>query len=305
MASETAIKANLRLKTTNDLVYPNTVSDNVALPDGSTLTSHIDSVKQFETSQEAINQDTETWKEETDSWKDTHTHTKSDITDLDLSNIKATSASKVDHALKITINGGSVENDTMYTFDGSRNVTMDLTPDKIGASEYDHTHNANEIVGIDDMIDTKIKTITPASHTHQKSDITDLDLATSSESGLMSSTDKKKLDGIESGANKYVHPAYTERDSGLYKVTVDDTGHVVGASPVVKQDILDLGISGGDITYPDFIGATDTEDGSAGLVPAPTAKDKNAFLKGDGTWGTPVGNLSYDTTWGKESSDIP
>lgn len=305
MASETAIKANLRLKSTNNLVYPNTVSDNVALPDGSTLTNHVDSVEQFEKSQEAINTDTENWRNETDAWKDTHTHTMSDITDLDLSDIKATSASKVDHSLKITINGGSVENDTMYTFDGSRNVTMDLTPDKIGAADYDHTHDANSIPGIEDMIDSKIQTIPPAAHKHSKADITDLTLASSSESGLMSSTDKSKLDGIDPGANNYVHPSYTEKPNGFYKVTVDDTGHVSGTSSVTKQDILDLGISSGDITYPEFIGATDTEDGSSGLVPAPSQGEQGLFLRGDGKWGSPPGNLTYDSSWGKESSDIP
>lgn len=36
-------------------------------------------------------------------------------------------------------------------------------------------------------------------------------LATSSANGLMSSTDKSKLDGIASGANAYTHPSYTAR----------------------------------------------------------------------------------------------
>ena len=305
MASETAIKANLRLKTTNELVYPNTISDNVSLPDGSSLTTHVDSVKEFEKTQEKINSDTESWKEETDAWKDTHTHTMSDITDLDLSDIKAASAAKVDHALKITINDGFVENDTMYTFDGSRNVSLNLTPDKLGAAEYDHTHEANDITGIDEMINNKIQTIPPAAHTHKKSDITDLDLASSSSSGLMSSTDKKKLDGIQDGANNYVHPSYTEKSTGLYKVAVDSTGHINETSDVTKQDILDLGISGGDITYPDFIGATESEAGSSGLVPAPNQGETNLFLKSDGTWGSPSGNITYDPDWGKASTDIP
>ena len=35
----------------------------------------------------------------------------------------------------------------------------------------------------------------------------------------------------------------------------------------------------------EFTGATDTEDGTYGTVPAPTVEDKDRFLKGDGTWG--------------------
>ena len=73
-------------------------------------------------------------------------------------------------------------------------------------------------------------------HTH--------DNATQTAAGMQSAEDKKKLDGIADGANKYTHPAYTKRDSGLYKVAVDETGHVSGATAVTKEDITALGIPG-------------------------------------------------------------
>ena len=60
----------------------------------------------------------------------------------------------------------------------------------------------------------------------------------------MSASDKTKLDGIASGANKYTHPSYTARSSGLYKVTVDAQGHVSNVSAVTKDDITALGIPG-------------------------------------------------------------
>ena len=41
---------------------------------------------------------------------------------------------------------------------------------------------------------------------------------------------------------KYTHPSYTEKSNGLYKVTVDATGHVSEAIKVVKSDITALGI---------------------------------------------------------------
>lgn len=44
----------------------------------------------------------------------------------------------------------------------------------------------------------------------------------------------------------YTHPSYTARSSGLYKVTVDATGHVSGATAVSKADITALGIPGSD-----------------------------------------------------------
>lgn len=47
-----------------------------------------------------------------------------------------------------------------------------------------------------------------------------------------SQTEKTKLSGIEEGANKYTHPSYTERTKGLYKITVDATGHVSAVEEV-------------------------------------------------------------------------
>lgn len=78
--------------------------------------------------------------------------------------------------------------------------------------------------------------------------------ATQSVAGLMSAADKVKLDGVATGANRYVHPSYTERASGLYKVAVDATGHVSGVTAVTKADITALGIPGAvgedtDTTY--------------------------------------------------------
>lgn len=64
-------------------------------------------------------------------------------------------------------------------------------------------------------------------------------------------TEKTKLAGIAEGANKYVHPSYTAKTSGLYKVTVDATGHVSAVAAVTKGDITALGIPGQDTTYPE------------------------------------------------------
>lgn len=73
--------------------------------------------------------------------------------------------------------------------------------------------------------------------------------ATTAEAGLMSASDKSKLDGITTGANKYIHPAHTARTAGLYKITVDSQGHVTNATAVVKSDITALGIPSTNTTY--------------------------------------------------------
>ena len=63
----------------------------------------------------------------------------------------------------------------------------------------------------------------------------------------------------------YTHPTYTAKSSGLYKITVDGTGHVSAATAVTKADITGLGIPGSNTTYN---AATTT---AAGLM---TAADK-------------------------------
>lgn len=37
-------------------------------------------------------------------------------------------------------------------------------------------------------------------------------------------------------------PQYTPKESGIYKITVDEQGNVSSATPVTKQDLLDFGI---------------------------------------------------------------
>lgn len=73
--------------------------------------------------------------------------------------------------------------------------------------------------------------------------------ATQSAHGLMTAADKTKLDGIAAGANKYIHPSYTAAAAGLYKVTVDASGHVSATTAVAKSDITALGIPSTNTTY--------------------------------------------------------
>lgn len=87
--------------------------------------------------------------------------------------------------------------------------------------------------------------------------------------------EKTKLAGIEDGANKYIHPSYNVVASGLYKITVDEFGHVSSVVAVSKDDIVGLGIPGQDTTYGDattdtggLLSATDktTYDGYAATI---------------------------------------
>ena len=133
-----------------------------------------------------------------------------------------------------------------------------------------------------------------------KSDITALGIpesdttysaATTSAEGLMSAADKTKLDGVTAGANKYTHPSYTARASGLYKVTVDSTGHVSAAAAVDKSDITALGVPAQDTTYthPSYTarasGLYKVTVDSTGHVSAAAAVDKSDIT----ALGIPIG----------------
>ena len=64
--------------------------------------------------------------------------------------------------------------------------------------------------------------------------------ATNIESGVMTSSQKIKLDGIAVGANNYVHPTHAaakKTTEALYKITVDDLGHVNTTTAVTNTDI--------------------------------------------------------------------
>ena len=58
--------------------------------------------------------------------------------------------------------------------------------------------------------------------------------------------------------NSYAHPSYAEQPSGLYKITVDATGHVYSVTAVTKEDIVALGIPAQEYTLPQ---ASSTEIG--------------------------------------------
>ena len=108
--------------------------------------------------------------------------------------------------------------------------------------------------------------------------------------------EKTKLSGIAEGANKYTHPTYTAQKSGLYKVTVDASGHVSATTAVAKADITALGIPAQDTTYSNMTAATASAAGKAGLVPAPAAGKQASFLRGDGTWVVPDNTTYADAT---------
>lgn len=101
-----------------------------------------------------------------------------------------------------------------------------------------------------------------------------------------------KINGTETKV--YSHPTYTSKTSGLYKITVDATGHVSATAAVAKADLT--GIIG------NFGAASGSAAGSTGLVPAPAAGKNTSFLRGDGTWVVPTNTDTKNTAGSTDTS---
>ena len=128
--------------------------------------------------------------------------------------------------------------------------------------------------------------------------------ATQSASGLMSATDKAKLDGIATGANNYTYTLPTA--SGTTKGGVMIGSNITNSSgtiSITKTNVVNaLGYTPptSNTTYSVMGAASSTSAGSSGLVPAPGAGKNTSFLRGDGTWVVPT-NTTYSNMTGATS----
>lgn len=70
---------------------------------------------------------------------------------------------------------------------------------------------------------------------------TQYDVASGQTDGLMSASDKQKLDTIQQNANYYIHPSARSTSMGFWKIASNGNGHITNVSQVTKSDIADLG----------------------------------------------------------------
>ena len=237
---------------------------------------------------------------------DSHSHSNSTITSVDASKITSGTISidRLPHGAleRLTVVANDTARFALTTDNVQLGDTVKVTSTGLMYFVKDTANLANEngyeiytAGGATSVpwtgVTGKPTTFTPSAHDH--------DSATQSVAGFMSTADKKKLDGIDTGANKYTHPTYTSRTSGLYKITVNGTGHVSAATTVVQSDITGLGIATDDV----MTGASSSVDGAKGLVPAPVKGDQEKFLKGDGSWAVPYTHPTYTAVDGKPDSN--
>lgn len=114
-----------------------------------------------------------------------HKHISTDITDLD---------TKLDAKVPTTrtVNGKAL----------SANIS--LTYSDVGASQSGHAHD--ERYYTETEVDNKFDTLVGEDAVSEQINAHADDMASQSAAGHMSASDKTKLDGIETGANKYSHP---------------------------------------------------------------------------------------------------
>lgn len=120
---------------------------------------------------------------------------------------------------------------------------------------------------------------------------TTYDVVTTTKAGLMSASDKIKLNGISSGAevNQNAFSNIELPDTTIISAsTKTDTVQFVGSN---------INIIGSDktITFsvPIMSGASISNDSMIGLVPVATAGNQLKYLRGDGTWATPTNTNTW------------
>lgn len=186
---------------------------------------------------------------------------------------------------KITIAASGVTVDTALSSTSTNPVQNKVIYTALsGKSDTDHTHkyagaataggSATSAVKLDSSAGTATQ---PVYFSEGKP------VATTHTLGASVPSDAKFTDTI------YTHPSYTAKTSGLYKVTVDATGHVSSTAAVAKSDITALGIPAQDTTY-----STGTAS-VAGITKLYTGT-------GSGTDGTMTQNAITTALSGKETS---
>lgn len=108
-------------------------------------------------------------------------------------------------------------------------------------------------------------------------------------------------EGDYNAGNAYHTGDFCLYDNNLYKCIKDttgawDAGSWKETSPLEEIESLRKSLDALDTLMG---GATQSKEGTAGLVPAPAAGEQGKYLKGDGTWGTPPDTVyEHPTTAG-------
>ena len=215
-----------------------------------------------------------------------HSHTKSDVTDLAVfsgagaANLVPDPTVETGRFLK---DDGTWGNEPTFTGAGATGVVPDPTAETGLFLKDDGTWAAPATAAAWAAITGKPATFTPASHTHTKSEITDLtNFGGAGNNGLVP-------DPI-AAVGKFL------QDDGSWSTPAVGTVATftgAGATGVVPDPTAETGLflkDDGTWAAPAGV-ATFTGAGATGVVPDPTA-ETGLFLKDDGTWAAPAGGAT-------------
>ena len=160
-----------------------------------------------------------------------------------------------------------------------------------------------------DSTDGHILYFTPSNGAKQTITIPDknttYELVSTTANGLMSYSDKIKLNGIESGAQKNTvtgikgdaETAYRQGNVNITKANIGLSNVENKNSATIRNELTKENVTKAlgytppkqdtDTKYSAMVGASTTEDGVEGLVVKPTAGSLSRYLRVDGTWTTP------------------
>ena len=128
-----------------------------------------------------------------------------------------------------TVNGHTVNANVPSNAKFTDTNTWRPIQDNLTSTSTSESLSANQGRILKSLVDGKAN----SSHTHSWSQISDVPIASTQQSGIMSSTDKAKLDGIASGANNYKLPTASANTLGGIKVS----GNANGSSwPICVDD---------------------------------------------------------------------
>ena len=132
-----------------------------------------------------------------------------------------------------------VRNDTYTRAEiDAKDGTIQAAADKAQAT-------ADGAVEVNNTQNTQISALQKSAHSHSNKDVLD------KIEQPYTTAERDKLSGLEN----YVHPAHTAYNKGMYKVAVDDEGHVTEAETMTKEDIYNAGgVIQSELTFQDYIG---------------------------------------------------
>lgn len=104
---------------------------------------------------------------------------------------------------------------------------------------------ADSAVSVNNTQNTQIAALQKSAHSHSNKDVLD------KTEQPYTTAERDKLAGLEN----YVHPSHTAHSKDMYKIAVDDEGHVTEAEVVTKEDIYNAGgVIQSELTFQDYIG---------------------------------------------------